>query len=466
MGTKALAIIGGGAAGLAAAIAAARRVRAAGGDGAAAEVVLYEADERVGRSILATGNGRCNFSNSGLELRRYRNNAFVEEALWALSSHPIVPRRRGEVRPVEVSSVLDFFESLGLLWREEDDGRLYPQANKATSVLDVLRAAAADAGVRTVCDRRAVRVDAPDGPGGRYHIRFADHAVEHADAVVVAVGGRAAAGLALPGGLACTPQRPVLGPLLTDTQAVKPLNNIRVKCAVSLWRRGAALRKGDAGGVHSEAVRAAAGYARSIGREAPRKPYCDEVGRTLLCTERGEVLFRDYGVSGIAVFNLSRFAEPGDELLIDFFPYVRRCDFEAWLFSRRRHLEIPGEALTCERFLSGALLPAVARAVLAEAGLSPAAPFAKADVPALARALKAFPLTVRGTGDARQCQVMRGGLPVDAFDGRTLAARAVPGLYAAGEAIDVDAPCGGYNLHWAWSSGMLAGHMAAEGLVG
>ena len=91
---------------------------------------------------------------------------------------------------------------------------------------------------------------------------------------------------------------------------------------------------------------------------------------------------------------------------------------------------------------------------------------AKRDVAVLARALKAFPLEVRGIGDERQCQVRRGGADVAAFDPRTLEARAVPGLHVVGEALDVDAPCGGYNLHWAWASGMLAGRGAVARLTG
>ncbi len=109
-----------------------------------------------------------------------------------------------------------FFADFGLVWREEGEGRLYPLANKATSVLDVLRAAASDAGVREECRREAVRLDAPARRGDRFHVRFADGAVLHAEAVIVAAGGndgpRARAG----GPRLATEPRPVLGPLRTD----------------------------------------------------------------------------------------------------------------------------------------------------------------------------------------------------------------------------------------------------------
>lgn len=397
-GMKKLMIIGGGAAGLAAAVAAADALRArgvrvgadAGADGV--DVAVCEADERVGRSILATGNGRCNFSNAQVDAAAYRNAAFVGAALDEL-------RRAGGLRGGDgADPVHAFFADLGLVWREEGEGRLYPLANKATSVLEVLRAAASDAGVREECGREAVRLDAPARKGDRFHVRFADGAVLHAEAVIVAAGGNAARAL-VPEGLAWEEPRAVLGPLRTDARLVKALNNIRVRCAASL-----------------------------VGRDGAEK-----------ACERGEVLFRDYGVSGIAVFNLSRFAEPGDTLRIDLLP---------------QHGEAPLEELLRARLAS-----------LRERGGAGTGDDAQRDVPALVRALKGLALEVRGVGEARQCQVHRGGFLVEAFDPRTCAARAVPGLHVVGEALDVDAPCGGYNLHWAWASGMLAGRAAAESLM-
>ena len=300
-GMKKLMIIGGGAAGLAAAVAAADALRArgvrvgadAGADGV--DVAVCEADERVGRSILATGNGRCNFSNAQVDAAAYRNAAFVGAALDEL-------RRAGGLRGGDgADPVHAFFADLGLVWREEGEGRLYPLANKATSVLEVLRAAASDAGVREECGREAVRLDAPARKGDRFHVRFADGAVLHAEAVIVAAGGNAARAL-VPEGLAWEEPRAVLGPLRTDARLVKALNNIRVRCAASL-----------------------------VGRDGAEK-----------ACERGEVLFRDYGVSGIAVFNLSRFAEPGDTLRIDLLPQHGEAPLEELLRARLASLRERG----------------------------------------------------------------------------------------------------------------------------
>lgn len=423
---KKLMIIGGGAAGLAAAIAAADVLRARGmavggtdaGDASCVDVVVCEADERVGRSILATGNGRCNFSNASVDAAVYRNGAFVGATLDAL-------RDGGDGDAAgDLAAAGDpvhaFFAELGLLWREEGEGRLYPLANKATSVLEVLRAAAADAGVRERCDSEAVRIDAPAHPGDRFHVRFADGAVQHAEAVIVAVGGRASRGL-VPACIPATEPRPVLGPLRTDTRLARALNNIRVRCAVSL-----------------------------TGPD----------GVTKAC-ERGEVLFRDYGVSGIAVFNLSRFAEEGDTLVIDLLPQVEASEVEVLLAQRSARLRERGGTNTGDDVVRGMVLPAVGRAVLKAAGVPADRVLAARDVPALARALKGVTLAVRGVGEARQCQVHRGGCDVAAFDPRTCEARALPGLHVVGEALDVDAPCGGFNLHWAWASGLAAGRAAA-----
>ena len=417
-GMKKLMIIGGGAAGLAAAVAAADALRACceradapGADASGVEIVVCEADDRVGRSILATGNGRCNFSNAQVDAALYRNAAFVGAALAQLQ----------RALPGGDDPVHAFFADLGLVWREEGEGRLYPLANKATSVLEVLRAAMADAGVREACDSQAVRIDVPAHPCDRFHVRFADGAVRHADTVIVATGGRTAAAL-VPEGFAMEDPRPVLGPVRTDARLVKALNNIRVRCEATLF-----------------------------GSDGSRK-----------ASERGEVLFRDYGVSGIAVFNLSRFAEAGDSLVIDLLPHVDADELETLLLDRRARLLGRGGSCTGDDVLRGMLLPAVGRSVLKAAAVRAEEPLATRDVPKLARALKGLALEVRGIGEARQCQVHRGGLRVEAFDPGTCEARAVPGLHVVGEALDVDAPCGGYNLHWAWASGILAGLAAAK----
>ena len=413
---KTLAIVGGGAAGLAAAVAAGRRARDLG---TALEIAVFESDERVGRPVLATGNGRCNFSNAHIDVREYFNAGFVGDAFDALD---------GRFGP---DCVHRFFAELGLAWREEGDGRQYPLANKASVVVDVLRAAAAEYGVRERCEAHVSAIDAPREQGKPFTLRLRDGKFERADAVILALGGRAITALeGLEGlGIPRLQTRPVLGPLKVardDVPFVRELDNIRVKCAVTLARK-------------------------------------EGVVFTRVMTEVGELMFRKYGVSGICVFNLSRFAEPGDVLRVDFLQVGGAEQAEQLLVQRRdalaRHF---GEAITHETLLRGLLLPRVSEALLKSAGIDPAAPFTPFDAAHLARLLTAFPLEVAGIADPDISQVRRGGLSVSAFDPATMQARNVPGFFAAGEALDVDGPCGGYNLHWAWASGILAATSAVE----
>lgn len=439
---KKIAIIGGGAAGLAAAIAAGNELARLGAADEC-EIVLFEADpERVGRSILATGNGRCNFSNAHIDPACYRNADFVEAALRSLARLSEV-FEWGSVQPVGAygasaqgsaqsasafeAPVQRFFSNLGLMWREEGEGRMYPAANKASSVLDVLRAALDVSGARVEFGKALRAIEAPARGKGRFHLRFSDGSIAHAEKVVLAVGGRGVSAVDTFSVIPRELTRPVLGPLATDSRITRQLNNIRVKCAVSLERSG-----------------------------------------SLVAREEGELLFRDYGVSGVCVFNLSRFACEGDVLSIDFLPHMPAADRDAWLFARRKHLSARlGEngQIAAEDVLRGAMLLQVAQVLCKCAGIDPARPLSKKDVLALSRVIGGLRLTVRGIGDAKQCQVSRGGLSIAAFDPQTMGAVRASGLFAAGEALDVDAPCGGYNLHWAWSSGLLAGVSAARSAV-
>ena len=415
-GAKTLAIVGGGAAGLCAAIAAGQRAEECG---IAVDITVFEADERVGRSILATGNGRCNFSNSCIDVGQYRNDAFAGEVLDALAG------RFG------ADYVHVFFASLGLVWREEADGRQYPLANKASVVVDVLRAALARYRVNVECEAPVAAIDAPRKPGKPFTLRLRDGVFRRADCVIVACGGRALAALDAEG-VPRLELKPVLGPLRVsadDIPLVRELDNIRVKGAVTL-------------------MRAQGGQRRA------------------LATEVGELMFRKYGVSGICVFNLSRLAEPGDELSVDFLQVGDVEDATRFLLERRALMQGRfGGRLTYADLLRGLVLPRVSEALLKRMGVRPDAPFEKADAPDLAEALARFPLRVKGIADPDISQVRRGGFSVDAFDTATLQAFAQPGLFAAGEALDVDGPCGGYNLHWAWSSGLLAGASAIDALA-
>ncbi len=380
-------VVGGGAAGLACAITAAE-------DGAS--VVVAEAALECGRTILATGAGRCNFTTVELGPERYNNPDFVGETM-------------GE-RPLD--DVLGFFGECGLMWALEDE-RLYPRSMAAASVRDVLIGRARRAGVVMACGRRVARIIRED-EGYEVTTEGPDegqHTVIHARAVVMACGGGTTQALA-DMGLRQVEARPALVPLACQDMPLLALSGRRLRCS-------AYLRRGD----------------------------------FPIARERGEVLLRDYGLSGIAIMNLSREARPGDIVELDLVDDHTQSEIA-------RALEAP-DALPNDTALAGMLDPQVAATLIKMAQSGWTCEGAAFETGRLASLVKHVPFVVTGTANEDQAQVTMGGLALDQFDPKTCEARELPGLHACGEVLDVDGPCGGYNLSWAWLSGIAAGHSAA-----
>ena len=411
-------IIGGGAAGLTAALSASSQ---------GARVTVLEAASRVGRKILASGNGRCNLANMGP--LRYPGNP--ELAAQVLSLCP-------------VEEVLRFFHGLGLITAEEDQGRVYPACGQAAAVLDALRQAIDRQGVLVLCYESAARIEKA---GRRFRVMAREHSLE-ADAVVLACGGMAGGKLGHDGGAyelltrlghTLVPPRAALSPLTADKSAVKGLAGLRLPAILTLCRRR--------GGLFD------------VPREDRDVP---------LCQSQGEALFTDYGVSGVCAMELARFARMEQEetgewplLYLDFSPMLgltpRAFGFRDTpaspakntraaqaLLEERRHM-LPQEDL-----LVG-LAPRLLRERLQ--GQS---------IPRLARSLTAFPVPLTGIRGFEYAQVTAGGISAAEFDPATLTSRRVPGLYIAGEMLDVDGACGGFNLQFAFASGLIAGSAAAN----
>ena len=395
-------IIGGGASGLMAAITAARN-----GHG----VTLLERQARVGRKLLATGNGRCNLTNMNMTLPCYHGQSpeFIRPAFAALDR----------------DGTLDFFHGLGLLTVAEDTGRVYPYSDQAGSVVDVLRFAADAAGVTT---RTGFEVTGLKRTKKGFSVSSAGETLT-ADRVIVCCGGMA--GGKLGGtrsgyellqslGHSVTKLYPALVQIKTDNTYVKALKGVRATGELTLCR-----------------------------------------GRDTVAESRGEVQFTEFGVSGPAVFDLSRSAaveKPPLTLHIDLLPRLSAADTEALL--RQRAALMP--ELTTENLLAGMLHNRLGRTLLRYAGFGltePVAALGAAERQRIAEAIHDFALPVTGVLGFDGAQVTAGGVRTDEFDPQTLQSRLVPGLYAAGEVLDIDGDCGGYNLQWAWSSGHLAGQL-------
>ena len=356
-------------------------------------------------------------SNADIMSSDYNDPEFVQEAMNAL--------------PPE--SVMAFFEDLGVLAFEEDEGRIYPYSNKAATVLDMLRLGMREAGVVEHCERE-VRAAAPLSQGG-WAVAFADGAVEGFDAVVCAVGGNPSRAL-LPDDIAFHACQPVLVGLKTDTTNIKALSGIRVRARVYLDEDPEDLRDAWLDVVDPEFEASYSGP-----------------------EERGEVLFRDWGISGIAVFDMSRYVEPGQMVFLDLLPDMEPQDKVDFIWDQ----SMAHPTRTAAEVMSGLLPSRVARAVVVAGGLNPDEPIiAEQEAVVLAMVSESFGLSVRGIADPKQAQVMRGGFATEAFDAQTFECDSHAGLFVCGEALDVDGRCGGYNLHWAWTSGLLAGAAAAH----
>lgn len=397
-------IIGGGAAGLTAALSASQR---------GAKVTVLESAPRIGRKILASGNGRCNLANLGP--MRYNGDTALASAVMA-------------AYPVE--KVLAFFSGLGLVTVEEAGGRVYPACGQAAAVLDVLRLALDRQGVKVVCEAPVTKLTKTKAgfqavtPQGTFE----------AKAVVAAFGGMAGGKLGHDGGPyqlltklghTLVSPRPALTALVTEKKAVKGLSGLRLPARLTL---------------------------------------CD--GTKPVEAASGEALFTDYGVSGVCAMQLSRTA---GELLNKGKQPILYLDFSSMLGLTPRIYDRVEAAdpfenvpllLSClkERqhtLPKETLLTGLAPRLLAERlkGMS---------LPDMAKYLAAFPAPILGVRGMENAQVTAGGIRGGEFDPHTLQSRKCPGLFAAGEALDVDGDCGGFNLQFAFASGLIAGENAAK----
>ncbi len=407
-----VAVIGGGPAGLMAAIAAAE---------AGAGVILIEQLDRPGAKLLATGGGRCNLTNTlepeAFMARFGRQGRFMQPALAAMSS--------GALRR--------FFDELGVATHVPDGLHVYPASDSAVTVQSALwrRARQLNVAVRTGAGVTALWIE-------HEALRGVETTGERVAAthVVLATGGCGYPDL---GG---TETGYALARQAGHT-IVEPVPALVPLVAQETWPRRCA-------GVSLPLVR--------LWIDLPRQ---SREGVT------GDMIFTHTGISGPAVLDLS-----GDvaELLTKRDTVPLRIDLapgttEAiWLERFDRWQESAGTK-TMRLLLDRHLPRSLVAAVCLQAGVQPAIRPSQVTRPArqaLAKLLTALPLTITGTEGWDRAMVTRGGVSLKEVDPDTLAGKRLPGLYLAGEALDLDGPCGGFNLQWAFSSGHLAGRASAE----
>ncbi|MCI8280418.1 MAG: NAD(P)/FAD-dependent oxidoreductase [Lachnospiraceae bacterium] len=396
-------VVGAGAAGMMAAISAARQ---------GANVALLEHMEQAGKKLLATGNGKCNFTNrvQGLECYRGQDPAFVLPVLEQFG----------------LSETLAFFQEIGIFPREKRGGYFYPASGQASCVRQALVQellhwnvdCCYGVGIRSI--KKEKNLFYYDTKQGQYQSR----------SCIIATGGKAAKKTGSDGsgipyivgfGHHVTELVPALVQMKGKQSFLKELAGIRADSVLSLYIDG-----------------------------------------KRFCSEPGELQLTEFGLSGIPAFQVSRYAlyalSAGLDVYaaIDFAPEQSLKELEDYLrFQQRRRGNCPvGDCLP--GLLNQKLIPVLLREAELEQGIS-LAQCSRKNIHSLAECIKGLRIDINGSKSFDQAQACAGGVDTSELNPDTMESRLVEGLYFAGEVIDIDGACGGYNLQWAWSSGWVAG---------
>ncbi len=402
-------VVGGGAAGMMAAVSARRM---------GAQVTILERNPRVGKKILATGNGRCNFTNINTDITYYHGNN-PKFAYSALSNFTI-------------DDTIGFFEKLGIAHKVEDFGKVFPMSDQASSILDVFLYELYDLGVNIVCDAYVKDITSNND---KFVIELDNGTVYRGDRVILATGGKAMPSSGSDGNGYDLASR--LGHNILDVFPAL----VQLMLEGSFFKRIEGVKfVGTAEVIHNN---------KSIVKD------------------RGDILFANYGVSGPPILQISRKAA---ELLND----GKEAHLKITIVDTMSKEEL--RKLINKRFQIGAKKPLdfslvglinkrLIPVVLAEAGINdvrrPVAHLSAKEQERIVDILTDWRFRIRRTKSWSSAQVTAGGVDTKGIDQNTMESKSVKGLFFAGEMVDIDGDCGGFNLQWAWSSGFIAGQSAA-----
>lgn len=385
---KIITVIGGGPSGMTAAISAARN--------GAQQVRLLEKNAVAGRKLLATGNGRCNLTNTGCS---------------------------------DADRTLEFFATLGLMTRTEEEGRVYPYSEQASAVQEALTE---EMQARNIEVLYGIEVTGMEKTKTGFRINSSAGSFD-ADTVILATGGKAGPQFGSTGdgyrfakllGHHVERLMPSLVQMVSDQAYFKELKGVRAKGAAVLVRGG-----------------------------------------EIVDRELGEIQFTEDGLSGICILNLSKLYVREDRIRIDLFPEMTADLLSAFIEQQVKSLK----GRTAVQMLGGILHKKLAPVLLRQLSLKPdqeAGAIRKEEILSMTAFLKEWEVPITGTKGWKEAQVTAGGVDLTEVNLETMESKLVPGLYFAGELLDVDEKCGGYNLQWAWMSGLRAGMAAAESIKG
>ena len=400
---KSVIVIGAGASGLMAAISAARE---------GAQVTILEAMEKPAKKLLMTGNGRCNLTN--LDFSRKDCYRGSDPSFW-----------QQVYTQFDEKQTMAFFEEMGLLLQKRGNG-VYPLTDQASSVVDRLLLEVQKLRIKLKCQEKVIRME---NHGGRWQI-FTQSWHYDADAVILACGSRSVPAIGSDGsgyelakmeGHTIVQPLPALVPLKCREKFVKKLAGLRTRADITMYIT-------DKNGSH-----------------------------TATYTESGELQWTEYGISGIVVFQLSRYAayalQQGSkvQVQIDCLPSVKKEILYTILEKK-----IPEESITDA--LTGIIPKKMIPVILELCQIKKASARPDAEkLQEICRTIKQLSVLVTGTRSFDQAQVCAGGVATGEICPATMESRKKRGLYITGELLDVDGICGGYNLQWAWSTGYIAG---------
>lgn len=395
-------IVGGGAAGMMAAIVAKRN----GGN-----VILLERNDRVGKKLLATGNGRCNYTNKYINKENYhgRNINILDDILSQFNNN----------------STIEFFEAMGITPAMEDN-KVYPFSFQSSSMLDILRQELEHLGVQLITEAYVVEILKKRN----FIVKLKDGRVFECDKVILSTGGMAMPvsgsdgngySLAKSFGHSIVDIFPALVQLKLHGNIFKQINGVKFIGKVGVYHNNKLLRE-----------------------------------------DIGDILFTDYGVSGPPVLQISRDAiklleKKEDVYLKVSIAYTKSKDelFD-YLYNRFENMSWK----TIEEGLVGFVNKKLILPILKEIGIfkgTKLKDLSKEDIRKLADIFVEWEFKIAGNKGWGQAQVTAGGVNINEIDFKTLESKKISGLYMVGELLDIDGDCGGFNLQWAWSTGYIAG---------
>lgn len=401
-------VVGGGAAGMMAAISARRK---------GASVTILERNPRVGKKILATGNGRCNYTNIFLDVKNYHGNnpKFVYSPLSQFN----------------VETTIDFFERLGITHVVEDKGKVFPFSFQASSVLDVLRYELEEIGVEILCDSYVKKIEKERNV---FKLTLDDNKKIKGDKVIIATGGNT---------------MPSSGSDGNGYDLAKSLGHSVVSVfpgLVQLKLQGDFFKRID--GVKIVGTATLLNNGKDIGEDS------------------GDILFTKYGISGPPILQLSRGAlellNKNKKPILKVSIISGKSKEELSQYLKIRFTYMPKK--TIEIGLIGLLNKRLIPVILEEVGIDKGkivSNISNEEIDALAEILTDWRFDIIGSKSFDFAQVTAGGIDTKEIDGRTMESKLISGLYFAGEVVDIDGDCGGFNLQWAWSSGYVGGLNAA-----